>query len=295
MFGAIIGDIVGSTFENENHRSPFFELFRRDARFTDDTVCSTAVAHILEQYYPDQLTHDNISNSLRLWCCTYLNRGFGSIFHQWISNGVNTPYNSYGNGSLMRISPVAYFSVKNNLSKEEALALANKITIVTHNHPDAVQAVQCYIDILYDLLQYKKINNQYMPLELAKQQIADKMNLYGYEAPLTIKKYRVVLDFDLTAKMSLSVAVAAILETNNFDDVLYQIVSVGGDSDTYAAIAGAIAEALYGVSDTNMKAIQPYFREYDKDILEVFNKLYSVKSIEVNDINNNIVIDNNHD
>lgn len=278
MFGAIIGDIVGSTFENENHRSPFFELFRKDARFTDDTVCTTAVADILERYYPDQLTHDNISNCLRLWCCSYLNRGFGSIFQQWISNGVNKPYNSYGNGSLMRISPVAYFGVKNNIAKEETLELAKKITEVTHNHPDALQAVKCYTDILYDLLQYKKNHMQSMPLEEAKQSIANKMIEYGYETPLVIKKYRVLLDFDLTAKMSLSVAVSAILETTNFDDVLYQVVSVGGDSDTYAAIAGAIAEALYGVPEEHKQAMKPYFREYDKDILQIMNSLYEVKS-----------------
>lgn len=275
MLGAIIGDIVGSTFESENHRSPFFELFRKDARFTDDTVCITAVAEILERYYPDQLTHDNISNLLRIWCCTYFNRGFGSIFQQWIINAVNKPYDSYGNGALMRISPVAYFAVKNNIPKEEALSIAEKITIITHNHPDAVNAVKCYVDMIYSILSHKKNNNNAIKLEDAKKIVVEKMQLYNYEEPLSIKKYRVTLEFDLTCKTSLSVAVAAILETENFDDVLYQIVSVGGDSDTYAAIAGAIAESIYGIPEGYLENIKPYFREYDKDILEIINRLYS--------------------
>lgn len=281
MLGAIIGDIVGSTFESENHRSPFFELFRKEARFTDDTVCLTAVAEILERYYPDQLTHDNISNALRIWCCTYFNRGFGSIFQQWIINGVNTPYNSYGNNALMRISPVAYFAVKNNITKEEALSIAEKITVITHNHPDAVNSVKCYIDILYTILAYKKNNNNAIELQHAKEIIVEKMKLYNYEEPLSIKKYRVTLDFDLTCKTSLSVAVSAILETENFDDVLYQVVSVGGDSDTYAAIAGAIAESIYGIPEGYLEKIKPYFREYDKDILEIINNLYSEEVPEV--------------
>lgn len=275
MLGAIIGDIVGSTFEAENHRSPFFELFRKEARFTDDTVCIAAVTEILDRYYPEQLTHDNISNALRIWCCTYFNRGFGSIFQQWIINGVNKPYDSYGNGALMRISPVAYFSIKNNLSKEEALSIAEKITVITHNHPDAVNAVKCYIDILYSILDYKKNNNNEIILEYAKNIIIEKMQLYNYVEPLTINKYRVTLGFDLTCETSLSIAVSAILETQTFDDVLYQVVSVGGDSDTYAAIAGAMAECIYGIPDGYLEKIKPYFREYDKDILEIMNNLYS--------------------
>ena len=121
MWGAIIGDIIGSTFESENNRTPYFELFRKNARFTDDTVCTAAVADILYKNDWNKNNHEEISDQLRLWCCTYLNRGFGSMFYQWIANAINKPYNSYGNGALMRISPVAKYAVKHNLSIDKAL------------------------------------------------------------------------------------------------------------------------------------------------------------------------------
>lgn len=270
MWGAIIGDIVGSTFENENHRSPYFEMFRKDARFTDDTVCTAAVADILEKNWPSNLTHDNISDQLRLWCCTYLNRGFGSMFYQWIANAVNRPYNSYGNGALMRISPVARFALKKELSKAQALEIAEHITNVTHNHPQAINAVRCYISILYDLL-----STPDLALTEKKELIRSTLNDFQFLEVKKIDKYRVEIEFDLTCNTSLAVACASILETDNFDDVLYQVVSVGGDSDTYAAIAGAMAEAIYGISEEKKQAIKPYFRAYDEDIIIAMEKLYS--------------------
>lgn len=273
MFGAVIGDIVGSTFEAENHRSPYFELFRRNARFTDDTVCTAAIADILMKHYPN-FTSDNISNELRLWCCTYLNRGFGSMFYQWIANAVNRPYDSYGNGALMRISPVALFAVGKGLSKEEALDIANQMTIITHNADQATKAVKFYIDLLYDLLNYQIIMKKKMPLNDAKDLILEKLKEYDYEIPEKIEKYRVKIDFDLTCDTSLSVALAGILQTETFDDVLYQVISVGGDSDTYAAIAGAIAEAIYGISNENLNAIKPYFKAYDEDLIIALETLY---------------------
>lgn len=274
MLGAIIGDIVGSTFEAENHRSPFFELFRKDGRFTDDTVCTVAVADILEKCYPDNMDDDSISNMLRLWCCTYLNRGFGSMFYQWIANAVNRPYGSYGNGALMRVSPVALFAVSRGISKEEALIIANQVTKITHNHEQALKAVAIYTDILYDFLKYRVDNGQSIPYVAAKEQIVEKLIKYGYALPETINKYRVTIEFDLTCDTSLSIALAAILETDNFDDVLYQVVSVGGDSDTYAAIAGAVAEAIYGIPEGHMDAIKPYFKAYDEDLIIAISMLY---------------------
>jgi ADP-ribosyl-[dinitrogen reductase] hydrolase len=274
MLGAIIGDIVGSTFESENHRSPFFELFRKNARFTDDTVCTVAIADILEKNYPDNLNNEVISNSLRLWCCTYLNRGFGSMFYQWIANAVNRPYGSYGNGALMRISPVALFAVSRGLSLEIALDLAQKLTEVTHNHPQALKAVKIYTELLYMFLKYRLENNNFITTEEAKKIIIEKLIEYEYAMPEKIDKYRVTIEFDLTCDTSLGVALAGILETDNFDDVLYQVVSVGGDSDTYAAIAGALAESIYGIPETHLQAIKPYFRPYDEDLLIAIEMLY---------------------
>ena len=270
MWGAIIGDIIGSTFEAENNRSPYFELFRKNARFTDDTVCTAAVADILYKNDWSKENHEEISDQLRLWCCTYLNRGFGSMFYQWIANAVNRPYNSYGNGALMRISPVAKYAIKHKISKEDAIAIAIKITNVTHNHEDAILAVKIYIEMLYDLL-----NEKDKTLDEKKLMLLTILKKYNYTEPKKILEYRVNVDFDLTCETSLLIAIAGILETDNFEDVFYQVVSAGGDSDTYCAIAGALAEAIYGLDLNYLLNIKPYFRIYDEDILLSLENLYN--------------------
>lgn len=267
MFGAIIGDIIGSTFEAENHRSIYFELFRSDARFTDDSVCTAAVADILIKYQCEELTHDNISNELRLWCCTHLNRGYGSMFHQWILNGLNKPYNSYGNGALMRVSPVAQWGYKNNFSLEHTIDTAKKVTQVTHNHPQALLAVEIYTTIIFNLLKEK------LSGEEAKEYIKSLLVSYSYSLPLTVEQYRTTIEFDLTSQTSLLVALASIYEASSFEDALRNVVSIGGDSDTYAAITGPIAEAIWGCYEY-IDEINKYFREYDKPILQAIEQLY---------------------
>jgi ADP-ribosylglycohydrolase len=274
MWGAVIGDIIGSSFEVENHRSPFFEFYGKGTRFTDDTVCTSAFAMILNNYKLEELNEDLVSNELRVWCCTYLNRGFGSMFYQWVSNGINQPYNSYGNGALMRISPIAKYAIKNNLSLEKTQELANLFTRVTHNHPQALNAVSMYVELLYEFLHYKQKNKGNIPLKEAKQKILDAFIKFKIDLPKKIENYRVTVDFDLTCNTSISIACAAILETDNFDDVMYQVISAGGDSDTYAAIAGALAESIYEIPEYHFDEIRKFFKQYDGDIVESLEKLY---------------------
>lgn len=274
MWGAVIGDIIGSPYENENHRVPYFELFSPYSRFTDDTVCTAAVADILNKNKLEELNEKIISDQLRLWCCTYLNRGFGSMFYQWIANNINQPYGSYGNGALMRISPVAKFAIKHGLSKEKALELADLFTRITHNHPQAINAVKAYTSMLYDILLYRKEKKEKMPLKEAKLLILNYFTEYSIPLPLKIEEYRIQIEFDLTCNKSIAIATAAILETETFEDVMYQVVSAGGDSDTYAAIAGALAEAIYDISPELKEKIKPYFRAYDMDIIVALETLY---------------------
>lgn len=267
MFGAVIGDIVGSTFEVENHRSIYFEMFRKDARFTDDTVCTAAVADILNNYKGEQLTHENISNSLRLWCCSHITRGFGSMFHQWVLNGVNRPYNSFGNGALMRISPVAMFSKKNQINLEDSQTIAKKITEVTHNHPQALKAVEMYNELLFYFLN-NKVSSQ-----LAKEKINETILKYNYPNPISVENYRLSIEFDLTCETSLNICFAAILESDSFEEAIRNVISIGGDSDTYAAITGALAEAIWGC-DEFLPEIKKYFRQYDEQIIKSISLLY---------------------
>lgn len=280
MWSAIVGDIIGSTFEVENHRSPFFELYRSNARFTDDTICTVAVSDILQKMHesppvaensPNQyLNHDWISQKMRIWCCTYLTRGFGSMFYQWIANGINRPYYSYGNGALMRISPVAYFGVKNHWDLEKTIQIALEITDITHNHPDARKAVSCYITILHHLLSNKLEVNQ------AKVFILETLKSFGYPLPERIEKYRLTLEFDLTCETSLLVACAGIIEASSYEEVFTFVVSAGGDSDTYCAIAGPIAETIWGIDNSHLDSIKPYFRAYDMDLLNVMKSMYAL-------------------
>lgn len=264
MYGAIMGDIVGSSFEFNNHRSPFFELFRKESYFTDDTVCTVAIADILNRY-GDKITFDIVSDELRVWCCSFLNRGYGGMFLQWLTNGVNKPYCSYGNGSLMRISPVIKYAKKNNWDLDKTIEIACKLTEITHNHEESINAVKCYISILYkvwdDKVNYKKI-------------IVNELNRYSYDIPQSIEKYRITISFDVTAKTSLLIACASLLETDSFEDVFYQVVSVGGDSDTYAAIAGPIAEIVYGIPNEYIENIKQYIKPFENKMIEVMNELY---------------------
>lgn len=279
MWSAIVGDIIGSTFEVENHRSPYFEFFRKDARFTDDTVCTVAVADILQTMQDSPpvaegssnkyLNHDWISRKMRVWCCTYLTRGFGSMFYQWIANGINKPYYSYGNGALMRISPVAFYGVKNKWGLEKTIQIALEITDITHNHPESRKAVTCYTTILYNLLT-KDIQSKE-----AKSYIIDTLKSFSYPLPETIERYRLTNEFDLTCQTSLLVACSGILEAESYDDVFSLVVSAGGDTDTYCAIAGPIAETVWGLDTEHLISIRPYFRSYDIDLLNVMEKLYS--------------------
>lgn len=267
MYGAIVGDIIGSTFEVENHRSKFFLLFRPDARFTDDTVCTIAVADIL-QSKTHELGDDAISDRLRSWCASYLNRGYGTLFYQWIINGVNKPYKSYGNGCLMRISPVALYGVKKNLSLDETLVIAKKITVITHDHIEALTATFCYVEILYSLL--KDVHDE----EMAKALILKTLAKYAFELPDSIANYQLNLGNDLRANKSLLVACAGILESKSTEESFQNIVSVGGDTDTYCAIAGPIAEAIWGLGDNLIIKSSKYFKEFDKELLQIMDKFY---------------------
>ncbi len=278
MWGAIVGDIIGSTFEVENHRSPYFELFRKDARFTDDTVCTLAVANILislddmppkESDYTYHLNHNWITQKLRSFCCIYLNRGFGSMFYQWLVSGNNKPYGSFGNGALMRISPVAFYGVKKGWDLKKTTEVALDITNITHNHTHAQRAVSCYVSILFNL-----IRNNFIAEE-AKELIKNELNAFGYNLPENIEYYRVNLEFDLSCETSLLVACAGIIEATEQDEVFNLVVSVGGDSDTYCAIAGPIAEAIWGLNNQYLDKIDPYFKSYDKEALMIMKKLYN--------------------
>jgi len=226
LYGAIGGDIVGSCYERHNVKTKDFPLFSSRSRFTDDSVMTVATADAL-------LHHLGWAKAYRKWGNLYPNAGYGGSFRRWLDDPVPRPYNSWGNGSAMRISPVGFFAK----SEDEVLKLAKASAEVTHNHPEGIKGAQAAA----------------LAVHLAntgadKGRIKEKMeSLFGYDlSSRTLDDIRPEYDFDVSCMGTLPVALLAFLESADYEDAVRNAVSVGGDSDTIAAVTGGIALAFYG-------------------------------------------------
>lgn len=224
MIGAIIGDIVGSRFEFNNTSKTDFDLFTPECSYTDDTICTIAIADAM-------LNGISFSESLQKWCRKYPNPkgGYGASFAQWIWSSDSQPYNSYGNGSAMRVSPVGWLF--NDYAQVEYHAALS--AEVTHNHPEGVKGAQIIALCVRMLLNGCK-----------KKDIADFVTKEYGDLPLFIPFSN---PFDETCMNAVPVSVACFIASTDFEDAIRKAVIVGGDSDTIAAITGSIAEAFYGV------------------------------------------------
>lgn len=225
MLGAIIGDIVGSRFEFNNTNNPHFgPLFAGDCSFTDDTICTVAIADAM-------INRKTYKAALLEWCRKYPNPmgGYGGRFAQWIASSDPQPYNSYGNGSAMRVSPVGwgYTDLEKTLFEAEMTALP------THNHPEGIKGAKAVAHAIHVLRNKGSIRdfmcvvNQYYPS-------------VDYS---TIKPGK----FDETCMGTVPLAFKLFYESSDFEDAIRRAVAWGGDSDTIAAIVGSLAEARWGV------------------------------------------------
>jgi len=224
MLGAIIGDIVGSRFEFNNHKSTDFELFSADCHFTDDTICTLAVADAL-------LNNLSFKQSLHSWCRKYIDGGYGRNFMLWVKSDNPKPYNSFGNGAAMRVSPCAWFSQ----NKDEILAAARQSAICSHNHPEGVRGAMCIAHCIYLA--------RFNPPKRAIYDLATKD--YGYNLDVNCDDIRRTNKFNETCQVTVPQAITCFLESSNFEDAIRLAISIGGDSDTIAAITGSIAESYY--------------------------------------------------
>lgn len=249
MLGAVAGDFIGSFYERHNIKTndfPLLKFFYWDAqtlilnRFTDDSVMTVAVAEIVKNYLEDKnsASSEEIIKIMQKWGRKYPHAGWGGSFRQWINEEKPKPYNSWGNGALMRISPVGLCK---NLSLEEKLALAEKITNVSHNSKQAVQCVKCYTEILDSLCQFNGTSEE---KDMANKAVKEICGKYKVSFPL-LDEIRPKYRFDVSCQGTLPVSVASFLEGSDFEDTIRNAISVGGDSDTVAAIAGGIAQAFY--------------------------------------------------
>lgn len=252
MLGAIIGDIIGSRFEFNNHRSKDFILFDRSCSFTDDTVCTVAVAEALLHNY-------SFEEAFRKWCSKYPNPmgGYGAMFSQWLSGYIKGPYNSFGNGSAMRVSPCGWLG---DLDLVQRMAI--KSAVVTHDHPEGIKGAECITDLIWRLRNQQ--NKMYM--------IYHCYYTYNYDVDINLNELRRYNPFNETCQVTVPQAIACFLQSKNFEDCIRNAVSIGGDTDTIAAIAGSLAEAYYGIPDDIMKQAMKYIPD---DMKDVINQFYS--------------------
>jgi len=243
LLGAIIGDIVGSRFEFDNYRAKDFDLFTNQSKVTDDSIMTLAVAKaILET---EKAKKSSCSNSkhysiLAEMTVSYMQTigrrypdcGYGGMFAQWIFSDSPKPYNSYGNGAAMRISPVAFVAQ----TESEARELSKVITETTHNHPEGIKGAEAVCIAIFMARRGS-----------TKEDIRDKITSCYYPLNFTIDGIRDTYTFNEICQDTVPQAIEAFLESSSFKDAIRIAISVGGDSDTIAAITGAVAEAYYGI------------------------------------------------
>lgn len=230
MLGAIIGDIIGSRFEFNNTKSIDFELFTPECDFTDDTVCTIAVADALLKSIP-------FGDSLHAWCRKYPHPkgAYGGSFVRWIHDDNPRPYHSFGNGSAMRVSPCGWISN----DRETVLRKARESAECTHNHPEGIKGALCVADCIYHA---RKGNGMSRLIDLATKE-------YGYNLDMTCDSIRKTNSFNETCQVTVPQAIICFLESTDFESAIRLAISIGGDSDTIAAITGSIAEAYYGIPE----------------------------------------------
>ena len=225
MLGAIAGDIIGSRFEQNPIKTTDFELFHPECRFTDDSVLTLAVAeHIF-------LGRDLV-DTLKEYFNQYPDAGYGERFMQWASSPSREPYNSFGNGSAMRVSPVGFAFDSLEVVLEKARGTAK----VTHNHPEGIKGAQATAAAVF-----------LARTGSSKKEIKSFIEAqFQYNLSDRLDSICPQYTFDATCQGSVPQAITAFLESESFEDAVRKAVSLGGDSDTQACIAGSIAHAFYG-------------------------------------------------
>ena len=233
MIGAIIGDIVGSVYERNPIKTKEFELFKDGCRFTDDTVMTCAVCYAVREYKarPNVNVIGLFQKRMVELGQKYPDAGYGGKFRQWLENPYRRPYNSFGNGSAMRVSACGMLAD----SLEEAHKLAVYSAEVTHNHPEGIKGAVAVAEGIF-LARQKK----------TKDEIREHLSQY-YDLNFTLDDIRPEYAFDVTCQGSVPQAIACFLEAGSFEDAVRNAVSLGGDSDTQAAIAGSLAEPYFGI------------------------------------------------
>jgi len=260
LIGAILGDIIGSRHEFNNIKTKDFELLTPECEFTDDTVMTCAVALALLECRGDYT--DLSKKTIEVMQAVgrqYPDCGYGGMFWNWMFSDGPKPYNSFGNGSAMRVSPVGFMAK----DVEEAKALSYQVTAVTHNHPEGLKGAEAAAVAIVMARQ-----------GCSKEEIREAMEKDYYKPKFTVEEYRSIIrgHGDETCQVSMPEALQCFYEGISYEDVIRNCISIGGDSDTLAAIAGGIAEAFFGVPEELKARLPEFLDERLMGIVEAFKE-----------------------
>ncbi len=264
MIGAIAGDIIGSIYEMNNIKTKDFPLFTNDKHFTDDTVLTIATIDKL-------LNKKRYTDVYQQYAKRFPDAGYGKKFKEWFNSPNPEPYGSFANGSAMRVSPIGLFHPNYGWVLDEA----KYSSIVTHNHPEAIKAAECVAAAVW----FASKNED-------KTFLKDCFEKFGYDMSFDLMELKKTYVHDVTAKGTMPVALKSFLESTDYEDCIRLSVSIGGDTDTIACIAGAIAEAYY--KKIPKFIIVETLRRLPEDFRSLLYKYYSVA--EVNTLANNDVL-----
>jgi ADP-ribosylglycohydrolase len=250
MLGAIAGDIIGSIYEAVPIKTKRFPLFGAGITFTDDTVCTVAIADAL-------MSGGDLARCLRAYVRRYPGRGYGGMFVRWAHEPGMPAYGSWGNGAAMRVSAIAPLAAE----EAEALATAARTAELSHDHPDAVAGAQATVLAAW-------LARRGAASALIRSEIAGR---FGYDLNQSVEQIRTWYKFDISCKGTVPPAIVCALEADGYEDAIRNAISLGGDSDTLACITGGIAEALHGLPAEVAEQARGYL---DPDLLRVVERFY---------------------
>lgn len=261
MLGAIFGDIVGSAYEFRNTHDYNFELITDRSEFTDDTVMTLAVARAMmgTRSKTDEEIKDKLIDSMKELGEMYPDIGYGGMFHGWVLGRDRRPYNSFGNGSAMRVSSVGWLFD----TLEETLHMAELSAAVTHNHPEGIKGAQATAAAIFMAGNGK-----------TKEEIKSFIEgRFRYDLNKTMDDIISKGHGEEICQVSVPQALVCFLHSDSYIDTIRKAVSIGGDSDTIACIAGGIAEAFYGMDDEYRKVV---YDKVDDDLRTIIKEFIDV-------------------
>lgn len=263
MYGAILGDIIGSPFEfDRGDKTKDFKLFSRRSHFTDDSVMTLAVCEALLKVGQDATVkeiEDTVISSMQSWGRRYPRAGYGGYFRRWLTARHPEPYNSFGNGSAMRVSAVGWLYDSLEKTRTVAKATAN----VTHNHPEGIKGAEATASAIF-------MARNGSSKEEIKKYIE---NEFHYDLNRTLDEIRPSFHMDETCQKTVPEAIIAFLEARDFEDAIRNVVSLGGDTDTLGAITGSIAEAYFGIPEALISECRNRINKDMKDVVDAFYSL----------------------